>query len=196
MFTSNESKTIRFLMVSFDYYSINEIAKECNLSPNGAYKILKKLEKQDILNHKEISKIKAYKINFENPLILSYLEIAIMDERINIPKIKVINHYLENMKKICKACVLFGSYITNKEKPNDIDILFVFDKKKYREYSKELEQVKILLTYKIHDMIQTEEDFVKNIKNKKEAVLDIIKNGVVLWGHELIARSVKNVQTR
>ena len=67
MLTKNEKAVLRLLMAAFDKdYSINGVSKECGLTPNGAFKILKKLEREGILKSKSIANIKPYKINFEN----------------------------------------------------------------------------------------------------------------------------------
>ncbi len=195
MFTIKESKVLRLLMSSTSYYSINDIARECNLSPNGAYKILKKLEKDDIIYCKDIGRIKAYRINFENTLILSYMEIALNDKRINEAKIKVRVKDLSEMKGICKAVALFGSYVTEKKNPSDIDILFVFEPEKFRLFQKKLDEILGLIPYKIHDVIQTEQDFVNNLKKQDKIIREVIRNGVILFGHDVIARSVKSVQS-
>ena len=67
MLTKNEKKVLRYVMIySKDFVSINKIAKECNLSPNGTLKILRKFEKENILNFKKISNSKVYYLNFKN----------------------------------------------------------------------------------------------------------------------------------
>ena len=83
MLTNNERKILKFLLTSFNYYSINDISRQNNITPNGTYKILKKLENLGILYSEEIGNIKSYKINFKNGLNINYLEIALNDERIN-----------------------------------------------------------------------------------------------------------------
>ena len=196
MLTANERKVLRLLMASSDYNSINDIAKACSLAPNGAYKILKKLEMLGVLSFDNIGKIKAYKINFSNTLAQSYIEIALADGRINEPKIKIRLRDLQEMKQECKAAILFGSYITEKKNPEDIDIVFVFEKEKFEEYKKKLEQAKDVIPYKVHDIIQTPEDLSNNLKKRDGVIANAIRNGVVLWGHEIIARSIKNAKTK
>ena len=67
MITKNERKILRFLLTHFDSdYSINEIAKKCDLAPNGAYTILKKFEKKGVLIVKKIANLNSYKIKFFN----------------------------------------------------------------------------------------------------------------------------------
>ena len=46
---------------------------------------------------------------------------------------------------------------------------------------------------KIHDVIQIEEDLTANIKKKSKAVIDALKNGVILWGQETVIKVIKNV---
>ena len=47
MITKNEKKVLRMLFAELGKdNSINQIAKACNLAPNGAFKILRKFEKE------------------------------------------------------------------------------------------------------------------------------------------------------
>ena len=196
MFTAKERKVLRFLMTSFSYKSINDIARECKLAPNGAYKILKKLEKFDIAYFEEIGRIKAYKINYSTKLTFSYLEIALTDERINETKIKIRIKDLDEIKKISQVAIIFGSYITDEKNPKDIDLLFVFEKDKFRIYKKKLDEIRNIIPYKLHDIVQTPEDLISNLKNQDKLILNIIRNGIILWGQENIVRSIKNAQIR
>lgn len=196
MLTKNEIKILRFLMTSFNHYSINEIARECKLTPKGAYNILKKFERADVLKFNNIGKIKAYKINFSNPLTANYLRVALTDERINEAKIKVRVNDFKEIKKVCSAAIIFGSYITDKKVPNDIDILFIFDKPNFNNYKKELEKIKEIIPYKIHDIIQTQEDIVSSLRKQDKVIINVVRTGLVLWGHDIVVESIKNAQTR
>ncbi|MDO8656802.1 MAG: hypothetical protein Q7K45_06195, partial [Nanoarchaeota archaeon] len=81
MLTANEKKVIKYLLVNFNLdKSINEVAKDCHLSPNGALKILRKLEKESILHQKKIANIKAYKISCSSSKARHTLELAFMDK--------------------------------------------------------------------------------------------------------------------
>lgn len=200
MFTLKEARLLRFLMVSFDPTSINEIAKECKLSPNGAYKILKKLEKLNIVKAKHIGKIKAYAIDFDNELALENIKLALGDIRTKQPKVKVRIEDFKDFKKFCKAGFLFGSYLTKKD-PRDLDVLFVFEKDKYGLFKKSLDNLrknyaKFLIPYPIHDIIQTPSDITDNLRSRDKVVAEIIKEGVIMWGYDAIARSIKNAHTK
>ena len=135
MITKNERKVLRYLMLN--YYSkssINKIAKDCRLTPNGAYKILKKFEKEGILKFSRISNLKLYCLDFENSKTKSIIELALMPETMT-KKIKYRAEDLEPLKELTKACALFGSYTTNKEKASDLDIFFLLDKKHRISYN-------------------------------------------------------------
>ena len=192
MITDNEKKILKFLLAHFNSdYSINEIAKKCNLAPNGAYEILKKFEEKEILLPKKIANSKSYKINFENRETNKLLELALLPDY-RKSKIKYRYNDLIHLEDITLLCILFGSYVTKKEKPNDIDILFVIKKGDYKKYSETLEKAKLILPLKLHDVIQTKEDITKNIKKEEKLIIDAIYGGIVLWGHEFLIGVIKN----
>mgnify|MGYP001617418247 CR=1 FL=1 len=142
MLTNNEKKVLRLLLTAFDrQYSINNIAKECSLAPNGAFKILKKFEKEGILKSDKIANIKSYSINFDNEKTGNILELALMP--ILEGRLKYRLEDFKDLKEITKVCILFGSYIDMKKEPHDLDALFAIDKDNFKNYKKGL---KILRT--------------------------------------------------
>ena len=174
MITENEKKILRFLLANFrSDHSINEIAIKCEMAPNGAYTILKKFEKKGILTFKQIANTKSYKINFDNAEANKLLEITLMPNY-NESKISYRYNDLKPLEKITNLCIIFGSYIIKEKKPNDIDILFVLEKRNYNKYSEILERVKIGMPFKLHDVIQTKKDLFKNIKNGEVIIKKII----------------------
>lgn len=196
MWTENEKKVLRFLFANFNSeFSINEIAKQCSLSPNGAFKILKKLEKENILKPKKISNIKAYKLNFSKPKTIKTLELILMDESRN-PKISYRHEDLNPLKEYSDLCMIFGSYARGKEKPNDLDTLFIIKEKNYKKFHEALEKVKRTLPIKIHEVIQTEKDLIKKLKNNEEIMNEILNEGIVLWGQEAIVKVISDVHKR
>jgi DNA-binding Lrp family transcriptional regulator len=192
MITNNEKKILRFLLAHFNSdYSINEIAKRCGLAPNGAYDILKKFEEKNILISKKIANAKSYKINFNNRETNKLLELILMPDY-SESKIKYRYNDLKPLESISSLCIIFGSYATKKENPNDIDILFVIKKSNYNKYSEILEKAKRILPLKLHDVIQTREDIIKNIKADEKLILEVIYSGIILWGHEFLIEVIKD----
>jgi len=182
-------------MASFgEDYSINQIARKCGLAPNGAYKILKKLEKEGVLKSSGIANIKSYKMDFSNEKTPAMLELALAPEMEGRVKNRLDD--LKELRETAKSCIMFGSYIDFKKTPGDLDVLFVLDKKDYKKYKSKLNSIKDIIPAKIHDIIQTEEDLEKNIAKKDEVILDILQNGIVLWGQRTIINVIRNVYKR
>ncbi|MBT3463637.1 hypothetical protein HOD20_06500 [archaeon] len=196
MLTDNQKKVLRYLIINQDNFpSINQVAKDNNLAPNGALKILNKFKEEGILKIKQISNIKAYYINYNNNITRNFLELALIT-KIEDKKIKNRINDLISLKNISNICILFGSYIEKNKKPNDLDILFVLKKENFTKYKKQLNELKNIIPITIHDMILTKEDLIQNIKMKKPIILNIIKNGYILWGHSDIVEVLINVNKR
>ena len=195
MLTKNEKKVLRLLLTAFNRErSINNIAKECSLAPNGAYKILKKFEEEGILKAKKIANIKSYSINFYDEKTDNILELALMPKLEG--RIKYRLEDLKGLKGITKACILFGSYTDLKKEPHDLDILFVIDKGNFEQYKKKLVDIKDIVPAKIHDVLQTEEDLKNNIANKDKVILQILRAGIIFWGIKTIIKVIKNFYQR
>lgn len=192
MITANERKVLRFLGASQgEDYSINEIAKRCGITPNGTYKILTKLEREGILNQKPIANIISYKLNFENDKTMRVLELAFIPDALE-GRVKIRAEDLQPLKAATKACILFGSYITAKQKPGDIDILFVMEKSKFKEFKQKLAGIQEIMPIKIQDVVQTQEDLQQNLKKGDKIIKEALQNGIALWGYDVIAGVVKN----
>jgi predicted nucleotidyltransferase len=193
MITKNESKVLRMLLMAFgEDYSINHISRECSLAPNGALKILRKFEKLGVLKVKKIANINSYKINFENQKTKSIFELALINDLSG--RIKFRMEDLKPLRDVSEICILFGSYIEDKEKPNDIDLFFMINEKdfnKYKELSKKIYQT---MPLKVQDVLQTEKDLNKNISNKDKVIIDIFRKGVILWGNDKIIKILENVR--
>lgn len=191
--TVNEKKVLRFLATRIaDDYSINESAKKCNVSPNGAYKIFLKLEKEGILRAKEIANIKAYHLDFTSEKTLRLLEFALMPDSLE-GRVRLRAEDLQDMKKETKACILFGSYITPKKDPGDLDVLFLVEKQDFAAYKRLLAKVQDRTPLKIQDVVQTKGDLKQNLKNHDPIVIEALCHGIVLWGFTDLAMVIKNV---
>ena len=118
MITNNEKKILKFLLINFNSdYSINEIARKCGLAPNGAYEILKKFEQKEVLSSKKIANSKSYKINFNSIEANKLLELVLIPDYKEL-KIKYRYNDLKPLENMTNLCILFGSYLTKKERPN------------------------------------------------------------------------------
>lgn len=193
MITKNEIKLLKFLLVNFDRdYSINEIARHCRLAPNGAYETLKKFENKGVLLFKKIANLKSYKINFKSKEAKKLLELILIPNY-NEKEIHYRYNDLLPLREASQLCVIFGSYITKKENPNDIDVLFVIRRKDYQKYNRLLDKVRMVVPLKLHDVLQTKTDLKKNIKKRDKVIIKAISEGAILWGHEFLVEVIEDV---
>ncbi len=193
--TLNEKRVLRFLATSPNRdYSINGIAKACGITPNGAHRLLNKFHMLGILEPEHIANIKSYKLDFseeKKEKTMRILELAftidILEGRIKPRKLD-----LASLKDRTEACILFGSYITTKQKPNDLDILFVLKQKDFVEFKRGLAKAQDIIPLKIHEVIQTEDDLRQNLKKGDPLVIEALRNGIVLWGEDILVKVVKD----
>lgn len=192
MVTKNESKVLRKVLMAFgEYHSINSLAKQCGLTPNGTLKILKKFENQGILRLKKISNINSYKINFLDNKTKSILELSLIPEVSG--KLKFREEDLKPLKDVSEICILFGSYISEKKQPNDLDVFFMIKEKKFEEYKKLSKKIYRTMPLKVHDVLQTEKDLKKNLVEKNKVIIEILRKGVILWGYDKIIKVMEDV---
>lgn len=190
--TVNEKRVLRFLATSIGKdYSINDIAKTCRLTPNGAHKLLTKLEKEGVLKPKQIANLKSYKLDFENEKTSRVLELALMPDTLE-GRVKLRAEDLKLLKATANACVLFGSYITTKKEPGDLDVLFILKRGGLESYKKALSKVQDIVPVKIQDVVQTIDDIERNLKRGDPIVAEALRNGIILWGFDVLARVIKN----
>jgi len=189
--SKHELKTLSFLLRHFtEKYSINQLAKHVGLTPMGMHKLLKRLEVQGMVKPEKIGTGIFYKINFGSEFAVKSTELALFEE-IKLPYAKAQAKDLERLRPFARAAVLFGSVLEKGEKAGDIDVMFVLEQKKYASFRKALKELQSLKTKHIQDVVQTFEDLIQNLKKPDKVVLEILKKGKILWGHEIIVNAVK-----
>lgn len=191
MATNNENKVLRMILMSFgEDYSINEIARRCGLAPNGALKILRKFERQEVLKLKKIANISSYKINFAGNKTRNMLELSLIPELSGRLKFRMED--IKELKEIAEICLIFGSYSEDKKQPNDLDIFIVIKKCNYDKYKALSHKIYQTIPIKVHEVLQTEKDLRGNIANKDKVIINIFRNGIILWGQDKIIKLMEN----
>ena len=145
-----------------------------------------------MLKVKPIANIKAYKPDFDNEKTTMVYELAFMPDALIQGRIKLRAEDFKQLKAVTKACVLFGSYVTAKQKPEDLDALFVVEKDNFESYKKALAKVQDITPVKIHDIVQTTEDMRQNLKRKDPIISEALSKGLALWGFGTIVQVIKN----
>src|SRR3989344_5606339 len=189
--TIKEKKALLVLFKEFNvYYNANSLSKILGISRIGAMKILKKLFNKNILISMQIGKSIIYKVNLSDDYVRKLIAFLLADEAHGYERWK------EEFKELAgkeRIVLLYGSVITNYDKARDIDIMIIFKKKDTQKINEILDKRRKLLPKKLHDIKLTAEDIIRNVKLKKPAIINTIKNAIVLFGQDEYVEIIKNV---
>jgi len=189
--TQKEREALLIVFKDFtSFYNANSISKILGISHVGAQKIFKRLLEGGILKHQKIGKSIIYKPNLEDDYVCQLILFLLADEANNFKR------WREEFKELFKKdriVMLFGSVLKDYAQARDIDIMIVVEKKDYKDVTRIIKQKQKLLPKRIHSIELTTNDLVKNIKKRKEAIMDIVKNAVILYGQDKYVEIVKNV---
>jgi len=184
--TNNEMLFVLSILKSPEIeYNATSIAKHIGISPMGALKIAKRLEKENVLISKKLGKAIFYKLDISKDYVKQYAKFLLKREaEQSHPYIK---RWVTEIKKIKNAdsAVLFGSILKKYEKAEDIDVLLITDKEKFHKLKKEIEDINLVNTKKLHPLYQTKEDLKENINRLDKPILNAIK-GIVIFGEDKI----------
>jgi len=191
MIPKNTKKIILYLLRNLELVNINQISKKLSISVGSAFKILKDLEKTNIVLSSSLGNAKFYQINLNNEETIRWCEILLTEERRNLKGYSKV--YAEEIQKFehSELIILFGSVLDNKEF-NDVDVLFITNKPK--EVTKFCLNLSKIRAKPVVPLILKKEDLIKEIKNKKEVVLNILKTGIILRGESVFIEVLKNVK--
>src|SRR3989344_7022648 len=108
--TESEMNAILTLVKSPEVdYNANSLAKIIDITPMGALKILKRLEKESILKSKKVGRAVIYRINTESTYARRYVSLILSREVLHTEaKVK---RWIQELKKIKNVdiIILFGS---------------------------------------------------------------------------------------
>jgi len=191
MIPKNTKKIIIYLLRNLEIVNINQISKNLEISVGSAFKILKELEKNNLVLSSNLGNAKFYQINLNNEETIKWCEILLSEERRNLKGYSKI--YAEEIQKFehSELIILFGSVLNNKDF-NDVDVLFITNKPK--EVTRFCLNLSKIRTKPVVPLILKKEDFIKEIKNKKEVALNILKTGIILKGESALLKVLKNVK--
>ena len=189
--TKKESEIVLKLFKDFSKnYNANSISKEINISSRGALKILKHLEKEQLVTSKKLGKAVFYKLSLDDLYVRKIVELLLIEESRNKAQ-----RWIEEFKELfdyAEAVIIFGSIIKNPQRASDIDVLLVYERKNHGKISNFISAKNKILFKKIHDLPQTLEDLKENLK-KNPAIIDAIRSGYILKGHDKITEVIKDV---
>ena len=192
--TKNKIKVLLFLLKDFSVdYNANSLSKKVHLTSMGALKILKRLEKQELVISKKIGNAVFYKINFASDYARSYLEFILRQEtEQSIPRVKRWVKELNKLRDVSEIGLLFGSVLKS-EVYSDVDLLLVIKPSDNIKANKIIHKINELGVKRVNAVKQTNGDFIGNLKKRDKVLLNAIKNGIVLFGYGSFFEVIKDV---
>ena len=189
--TKKEKEALLILFKDFtSFYNANSISKVLKISHVGAQKILKRLMKENLVTSKTIGKSIIYKLNFNDNYVSNLMTFLLADEANNFKRWK---EEFKELDKKNRVVMIFGSAIKDYIHANDIDLMIVTNNKEIKEINDILKEKEEILPKKIHSIKLTEKDLTYNIKKRDKAVIEIIKNAIILYGQDRYVEILKNV---
>ena len=190
--TETEGRVLLKLFKDFSQaYNSNSLSKEIGITPRGTLKILKKLKSNQMLKSKQLGKATFYKPNLDDEYVSKIIEILLIAEARDKAE-----RWIEEFKEIYNSSeivLLFGSITKNPKEASDIDVIFVFKKRNYKNIADFVEKKNKILFRKIHEIPQTITDLKENLRNGNKAMIDAIKTGYVLHGSEKVVEVMRDV---
>lgn len=180
-----ENKIIRLFIENKKPKTIREIAKLINSDYKITHTAFQRLCNKKILIFEKVGKSLLCKLNnFYYGAEIYNAENERKEELLKNKNIKqFFKEITEKMKTSFFICLIFGSYVKQKQTKNsDLDIIFISNEKGFEE---RISNIISLLPIKIHPLIFNEEEFIIMRDSKKSNVIqEAMENNIILYGIE------------
>jgi len=189
--TENEKRALLIIFKDFSsFYNSNSLSKKLGISRVGTMKMLKKLEKNQILIKELIGKSAIFKINFDNDYVLDMIAFLLSDEA---NKFKRWKDEFKELSGENKVVMIYGSVLVNYSKANDIDLMIIG--KSNLSVNKVIMEKQKILPKKIHLISISELEFLASLKKRQKSIVEIARTGIILYGQRKYAGVMKNVKS-
>lgn len=189
--TSTERECLLILFKEFaSFYNANSISKLLHVSHVGAQKLFQRMLKENLVISKRIGKSITYRLNFDETYVGQLIAFLLADEANNFKRWK---EEFKGVFKEGRVVMIYGSAIKNYAKARDIDIMIVTDQKDVKEINDVLKEKEEILLKPVHSIMVAQQDLRENLKKRNKAMIDIVKNAVVLYGQDRYVEIIQNV---
>jgi len=193
--TENGKKALKLIFTDFlmSYNSYN-LKDKLGLSNAGSLKLLRKLKEKNLLVSEKMGNAIFYKLNLNNNYLLKLLELIFMEYSGLSSYTK---GWIEDLKAfipLTKAIILFGSVLKKDGNARDVDVCFVLrnavDYNKIQSLGRKINENSRL---HIHPLYITEKGLERKLKERDKPLVEMVKSCVIVHGHGLFVRVMKNV---
>ncbi len=179
----------------FAVHTATGIAKFLNMTRQGIWKALNKLVEDKLINLESVGNTKTstatIKLNWANPVTEKTLSLLLTKESLKQQRWRANFAELENNVSFL---ILFGSVLNSPKEANDIDLLAVANKKKFKAVEETVIKAQQTQLKKIHIIDLTEIEFSQELKKPNKPYLDAVKKGVILYGQDDFIRFIRGLQ--
>ncbi len=178
----------------FANHTITSIAKQLHKTRQGVWRVLNALEKEGLVLVEQVQKTRTstalIMLNWKSPITEQTTSLLLTKESIVQERWRV---NFEELKPHVEFLILFGSILHSPKEANDIDILAVVQKKKFKIVEHIVMSIQKTQEKKIHLIDTTKEEFKKELKKPNETYREILRKGVVLYGQENFTRYIRGM---
>jgi len=176
-------------------HTVTSLSRERGISRVGSWKILKELEKENLIMLTPIgpekTSVQEVSLNWDNIILEKTLALLLTEDSIKQSKWRYNFKELENNVDFL---ILFGSILHSQKEANDIDILnLVSNEKNFIKINKIITDIQITQDKKIHALNLTGKELKQELKNKNKAYTEALKKGIVLFGQENFIKFIKGM---
>jgi DNA-binding Lrp family transcriptional regulator len=189
-------KILMFLLKAFTIKpTITALSKEIGLSRVGTWKLLKRMEAENLVSLSPVGEGKTSTITiglkWENPLLEKILALAMAEEAISLQRWRTNFGELEAKTDFI---LIYGSILSSPKEANDIDLLGVTQN--FREVEGVINKAQKTQIKNIHAINFTPSEFKVELEKPNKAFLDAILRGVILFGQEKFVQFIKGISRK
>lgn len=197
--TKSSQKILKILLKDFTIgQTVTSLAKAVVMSRVGIWKILKKLQSEEIilLPRVGIGKTNTYliKLNWNNPIIEKMLSLILTEDALKNQR--WLNNFSELENKV-DFLILYGSIIHYPKEAGDIDVLnIVSNNNKFLEIEESIKKIQKTQIKKIHALNITQKEFKQELEKSNKVFIDAVKKGIVLFGQEKFIKFIRGLSKK
>lgn len=168
-------------------YNINQVSRLSGIDVATTYRTLKRMEAENEVLKEKAGNNLLYCPNLRNLMAFKYCEMASIARRKRmLSKNTAIAAELLKLKDAADSLVVFGSVARGEPRPNDVDILLLFSKKK------PITGIQKSMPPRFSPVYMGLKEFSKKIKDGEQLALDIIRDAVVVSGEGRYLEAVRD----
>ena len=153
--------------------------------------MLKRFEEEQLTTAKKFSHSTIHKPRLEEEYTRQLITFLLADEANNHKRWK---EEFKDLNHDGRIIMIYGSILHNYQKAADIDIMIATnDNDNPTKIKEDIRKIEQQLPKKIHPIILTKEDLLLNIQQEQEAIVNIIKTAIVLYGQNDYVEVIKHI---